>query len=118
MPICIGTMVVAMVMNSSTFRPRKRSLAKANPASVPKATVPSATHPETMVELSSAVPMFTLVSAAWKFFTRLDPGIRFGGTLLISVFDVDAATIVQKNGKIERRKTRDKTEYVSQPAAR
>jgi hypothetical protein len=95
MPSCGGTIRVPMVTNSSRLRPRKRSLAKAKPARVENSTVPSAMLPATTVEFSSALAMFTWVSALLRLESRLPPGSSGGGTRLMAEFEVEAATIVQ-----------------------
>ena len=55
MPSWTGTIIVATMTSSSALRPRKRSLAKANPASVEKNTTEIATTAETIAELTSAL---------------------------------------------------------------
>jgi hypothetical protein len=109
MPSCGGTISVPMVMNSRTLRPRKRSLAKANPARVQNSTVPSAMLPATMVEFTSALNMLTWVRALWRLETRLPPGSSGGGTLAMSALEVEAATTVQYTGNRETTTTRPRT---------
>ena len=75
-PICIGTIMVPMHRPSSRLRPRKCSFAKANPASVQKATVPSVTAPETMSELIK--PRFS--GARSKAFLRLSKRLALGSS--------------------------------------
>ncbi len=52
MPICTGIIIVAMIVSSSPFLPRKRSLANANPASEAKKTVETVTAAEAIAEFS------------------------------------------------------------------
>src|SRR6266498_2902205 len=105
MPSCGGTIMVAMTPASSMLRPRKRSLAKANPASVEVSTTDTVTTDETMNELMSA----SFISVSWNALVRLvirfAPGSRLGGTLLICALSCEAATNVQYNGKSERNTT-------------
>ena len=94
MPICIGTIMVAMQKPSSSLAPRKRSLANANPASVHNATVPTVIAPETISELSS--PWLSGASSS-AFFTLSKNGVlgSHGGVAeAISAFVCEAITTV------------------------
>ncbi len=53
MPICTGTIMVASMTSSSAPRPRKRSLANANPASEANSSVETVTVVAAMAELTS-----------------------------------------------------------------
>ena len=54
---CVGTIIVPTTRASSRPLPRKRSLAKAKPASVQHSTVPTVIALETMSELTIALPI-------------------------------------------------------------
>ncbi len=101
-PSCGGTIMVPMTSISRTLRPLKRSLAKANPASVANITVDRAMTPATIRLLSMALPIAASSQARARLLKRLGPGRNGGGVSLTRVLSVDAATIVQYSGKIDR----------------
>jgi hypothetical protein len=82
MPIWTGTIMVPRITSSSALRPRKRSLAKANPASELNSITDSATTPEASAELASprAKCAGSVANSRWKFSGRLPPGSSGGGT--------------------------------------
>ncbi len=94
-PSCGGIIMVPTVSASSAPRPRKRSLAKANPASVEESTTPAVTTPETISELSSALPISACWSASPMLWNRFGPGVNAGVVELSSELERLAATSVQ-----------------------
>lgn len=94
-PSWVGNSMVPITTSSSALRPRKRSLAKAKPASVQHTTVPAAMELDTINELTRALPMSACCSAWWMLWPRFPPGISGGGTWLMSALEWVAATIVQ-----------------------
>lgn len=77
------------------LRPLKRSLAKANPASVANSTVDSATAPATIRLLNMALPSAASCHALPRFSSRCGPGRNGGGVWVTRVLSDEAATRVQ-----------------------
>ncbi|BCB81930.1 hypothetical protein Pflav_083400 [Phytohabitans flavus] len=96
-PSCVGTIMVAMITSSSALEPRKRSLAKAKPASEEKNTTEMVTEPATIAEL--IMPVRKWASALAKSRStlpgRLPPGVTGGGTWPIASLDRVATTNIQ-----------------------
>jgi hypothetical protein len=96
-PSWVGTIIVAMITSSRALEPRKRSLAKANPASDEKNTTLTVTQPATMAELS--MPVRKCASALAKRRSRLPgrlpPGVTGGGTWPIASLERVATTNIQ-----------------------
>ncbi len=101
-PSCGGTIMVPITSMSRMLRPLKRSLAKAKPASVAKNTVERAITPATIVLLIIALPMAASSHARARLLNRFGPGRNGGGVWLTRVLSVEAATIVQYSGKMDR----------------
>src|SRR5437763_7124995 len=101
MPSCVGTIIVATITASSAWRPRKRSLASANPARVAVSTIETVTVADTTNELNSALRMSTRSSMRRRLSSRWVPGTRSGGDLLIPAWSLDAATTDQYSGNSE-----------------
>ncbi len=99
---CGGTIMVPITSMSRALRPLNRSLAKANPASVANSTVDRAITPATIKLLIMALPIAASSQARARLLNRLGPGRKGGGVWLTRVLSVDAATIVQYSGKIDR----------------
>jgi hypothetical protein len=93
-PIWVGTIIVPMQTASSTLLPRKRSLAKAKPASVHRPTVPRVIQPATTTELIR--PLFSGAScSALCTLEKNEPLGSSGGVEdAISALVCDAITIV------------------------
>ena len=74
--------MVATITSSSALRPRKRSLAKAKPASVEKSTTATVTLAETSTELTRPRRKCasSLASSRSTFSPRLPPGVSTGGS--------------------------------------
>ncbi len=100
---CGGTVMVATTTASSTLRPRKGSLAKANPARVANSTVDSATRPATTVVLTRARPMSTWFQAKARLSNRCRPGSSGAGASTTRSPVCEAATRFQYSGKSETR---------------
>ena len=81
-----------IVIPNRTLRPRKRSLAKAKPASVQNSTVAAVISPETSSELTSARPMLCCSIAVATLVHRSSPGSSGGGQTFISAIGRLAAT--------------------------
>ena len=93
-PICVGTIIVATQSPRSTLRPRNRSLAKANPASVQKLIVDNVTAEETNSELSSPWLSGASLSASRTLSKMLSVGSIGGVAAAISALVCDAITNV------------------------
>src|SRR4029079_3506752 len=93
-PICVGTIIVATQRPRSTLRPRNRSLAKANPASVQKLIVDSVTAEETNSELSSHWVRGASLSTSRTLSKMLSVGRSGGVDAAISALVSDAITNV------------------------
>jgi hypothetical protein len=98
---CGGTIIVPMTRSSSRFLNRNRSLAKANPASVEKTTVPTEIVPATITVLNRASPMLASVQAIWRFLNRLLPNQKGGGVWASRVLFREAAIAVHTSGNSE-----------------
>ena len=83
-PSCVGTHIVAMTKMSSASRPRNRSLAKANPASVDRSTTATATTVDTMTLLRKARQNGSVVTTVRAFSMKLPPGRSETSPLLIA----------------------------------
>ena len=77
-PSCVGTARVATTKTSSHLLPRKRSFAKAHPASVEKRTTDAAITVELKIEFHSAGQKFTagLLTTVMALAMKLPPGIH------------------------------------------
>src|SRR5687767_6104032 len=101
MPSCVGTASVATTNRNNASRPRNRSLANANPASVENSTVVNVTVPDTITLLPSAFQNGTESNTRAAFEKKLPPGSS-GGIRSESIeLSRDATRNDQKNGKIE-----------------
>lgn len=98
---CGGIVMVATTRESIMPRPRKGSLAKANPASVENRTVDSATRLATIVVLISASPMSTWFQAKLRLSMRREPGSSGAGASTTRSPECEAATTFQYSGKSE-----------------
>src|SRR5690606_3134127 len=78
-PSWVGTAIVATTNTSSGPRPRKRSLANANPASVANSTTESETVVETMIEFSVARQNGTWLMTVAALRRKLPPGSSGNG---------------------------------------
>ncbi len=101
-PSCGGTIIVPITSMSRALRPRNRSLAKAKPARVANSTVDRAITPATMKLLIMALPIAASSQARARLLNRFGPGRNGGGVWLTRVLSVEAATIVQYSGKMDR----------------
>ncbi len=88
----VGTIIVAMTRANRPLRPRNRSFAKANPANVDVRTTETVTVDDTTREFVSANSISVLPKTLPRFSSRLPPGSRAGGILLICEVSWDAAT--------------------------
>jgi hypothetical protein len=96
-PSCTGIIMLPRISSSIAFLPRKRSLAKAKPASEEKNTTDSVTQPETMTELSRPLPRLasSLAKTARRLVPSRPPGSSGGGILKISSLLSVAPTIIK-----------------------
>ena len=85
MPSCVGTASVATTNRNRPLRPRKRSLAKANPASVENSTVDTVTVPDTTTLLPSACQNGTVSKHPPRRCARKLPPGSSGGTFSVSM---------------------------------
>src|SRR5829696_8007659 len=101
MPSCAGTIMVISTATMKPFRPRKRSLAKAKPASDEKNTTDKVTVAETSTELIMPVTNTAsgLASRLLMLVLRLPPGVSGGGTEVIASFVRVATTNMKYSGK-------------------
>src|SRR3981189_2679469 len=101
MPNCVGTIIVAMIINSRTLRPRNFSFANANPASVEKNTTLTVIEPDTRNEFVSARTNGTVSKARCRFANRVPPNRTGGGTSANTELSLDATTNDQYKGNAE-----------------
>src|SRR6516165_9689602 len=112
MPSWVGTIMVATTTASSPLRPRKRSFAKAKPASVEVNTTLAVTVTATRVELVRASHISVCENALRRFSSRWLPGTSAGGTLAMAELSREAATSDQYTGNSEMTTTRPSRTYV------
>src|SRR5690606_37182220 len=106
--------MVATTNTKSPWRPRKRSLAKANPASAEVSTTATVATEATRRVFSSARPNWTsslaktrsMLPASWS------PGSSGGGTLRISLLAREAITSMKYSGAIDSSTTRVSVTYI------
>ena len=104
-PSSVGIAWVATTTSSSAVRPRKRSLAKANPASVENSTTDTVIVPATISEFPSASAKSVSSKTRAMFSNRCPPGTRTGGTLPTASDVCEETTNDQYTGNAEPART-------------
>ncbi len=95
----VGTVMVSTTMRNSVFRPGKRSLAKAYPASAHSTPCPTPIATATTALLTSDRTKGTVLNTSSLRWNRFSPGRILGGILYAVAESFEATTNIQYSGK-------------------